>query len=145
QYPRPSAAALLLPRERQCRAAAPRDEGARPCATCWRHDGRHAARNLPTRNCGAVDDQGDDRGGSDRAVGGAGRHASATTEGCAARAERRPRHARESPQKSWDEQTMNMLRWSVLALLYVLAAPVYLLRWLIGTRKALQRFAVVRA
>jgi uncharacterized paraquat-inducible protein A len=36
------------------------------------------------------------------------------------------------------------IRWFALALLYTLAAPVYLVKWLIGTHKALQRFEQAR-
>ncbi len=37
-----------------------------------------------------------------------------------------------------------LVRSITLALLYVFAAPVYLIRWLIGSHKTLQRFQQVR-
>jgi uncharacterized paraquat-inducible protein A len=36
------------------------------------------------------------------------------------------------------------VRWLVLAVLYVFAAPVYLVRWILNTRKTLNRFRAVR-
>lgn len=38
-----------------------------------------------------------------------------------------------------------VLRWLILAVLHVLAAPVYLVKRLVGAHTTLRRFAVVRA
>ncbi len=41
--------------------------------------------------------------------------------------------------------TRALVRWMTVGLLYALASPVYLVRWLVGTRRTLKRFAAVRA